>query len=76
MNTADTLVPVIYDLDPETGEATGMVRPFCSDECRNAFIPENLPHVAHGREDVILNFGFVPKCEQCGAFVADTDDLP
>lgn len=67
--------PVIYELDPDTGEATGVVRPFCSDECRNAYIPENLPHVEHGSEDVVTHFGFVPKCEQCGRFVADSRSL-
>lgn len=62
--------PVIFELEPETGEATGTVRPFCSNECREAFIPDNLPHVAYGQNSV-YEFGFVPKCEQCGAFVEE-----
>jgi hypothetical protein len=30
--------PALYDLDPDTGEATGLVLWFCSDRCRRDFV--------------------------------------
>lgn len=71
--TSDT-VPVTYDLAGEPREATGIVHPFCSNECRDAFIVAHqlemgTGRIALGREDAVGNFGFVPKCDQCGSFI-------
>lgn len=58
-------VPVIIDLDPETGESTGTVHPFCSEECRASYIPENLPHVAY-EPNTLSDWDEATVCEQCG----------
>ena len=59
-------VRVIFDLD-ENGEATGVVHPFCSDKCRDAYIPEQLPNTEYGVCFVSHFANDDLRCEQCGA---------
>jgi hypothetical protein len=63
----DVLVPVLFELDPDTNEATGTVMPFCSTSCRDAcggVQYEGFTKSAVGNSSV-NDFGFDPHCEQC-----------
>lgn len=58
----------IFEIDPETKEATGTVSPFCSETCRTkagdtafpGFKASVLGTSHHG------DFGYTPHCEECG----------
>lgn len=55
--------PVLFELDPQTKEATGVVAPFCSHRCRAA----SRQFSAHAEgTSVAGDFGFAPECEGCG----------
>ena len=56
-------IPVLYELDPQTQEATGTVAPFCSVRCRAASQPFSVH--AEGTS-TSGDFGFAPQCENCG----------
>jgi hypothetical protein len=59
-------VLVLFEVDPETDEATGAVHAFCSDRCRDEF-PRRNADVTYAtgiaEED---SWGFAPKCGSCG----------
>lgn len=62
------MVPVLYQLDPDTGDATGTVMPFCSTDCRDACGALRYPglrtvRLGHSR---LSACGFNPQCEHCG----------
>lgn len=61
------LVPVLFEVDPETSEANGVVMPFCSVTCRSA-CGTSYPGMRKTSEgtSALSSFGYEPKCEQCG----------
>lgn len=61
--------PVLFELDKETGEATGTVMPFCSKECRDACGGTSYTGFARSSEGSSRfgDLGYDPQCEQCGA---------
>jgi hypothetical protein len=64
----DLLMPVLFELDPDTNEATGTIIPFCSISCRDACAGtqyEGFAKSATGT-DSITPFWFDPQCERCG----------
>ena len=67
---AENSFPVLFQVDPESKEATGTVMPFCSDDCREASAND------HGMGEVVKgvskpeDFGYTVHCEQCGMPVA------
>ena len=60
--------PVLFELDKETGEATGTVMPFCSEKCRDACGGTGYSGFARSSEGSSRfgDFGYDPQCEQCG----------
>ena len=58
------MIPVIYDLDPDTGEATGTVHFFCCTGCRSQS-PHKLPDASNYGDNPIgyVSSGIV--CETC-----------
>lgn len=65
----------LFEIDPETREATGTVVPFCSEKCRHeAKSSLDFPDHTEGISD-LADFGFTPKCEQCGADVSTVTTL-
>lgn len=76
-SVADVRLPVLFDLDPETGEATGTVMPFCSNTCRDAAGGEQCPGFkksAAGHSKV-GDFGYDVHCEQCGKTIVPSGDV-
>lgn len=69
-------IPVLFQLDPDTREATGTVMPFCCEQCRSACGDgHGLGLVAHGETDP-GDFGYDVQCEECGAPVARSAPRP
>lgn len=60
-----TRFPVLFQIDPETKEATGTVMPFCSESCREACSEHGLGETVAGMADE-KDFGYEVHCEQCG----------
>jgi hypothetical protein len=62
-----SLVPVLFELVPETTEGTGAVMPFCSFACRSAcgFNYLGLKKATAGIA-TLEDFEYDPHCEQCG----------
>ncbi|MGF6440217.1 hypothetical protein [Paraburkholderia youngii] len=60
--------PVLFELDKETGEATGTVMPFCSTACRDACGGTSYAGFPRSSEGTsrFSDFGYDPQCEQCG----------
>lgn len=57
----------LFQIDPETREATGTVVPFCSEKCRHeAKSSLDFPDHTEGISNH-ADFGFDPHCEHCGA---------
>lgn len=63
-----TAFPVLFELDPQTKEATGTVAPFCSNRCRAA--SRQFSAHAEGTSEA-GDFGFAPECEGCGEEIFD-----
>lgn len=59
------MFPVIYDLDPETNEATGTVHFFCSTGCRSQS-PHKLPDASNYGENGPAEVPAGSVCELCG----------
>lgn len=61
-------MPVLFELDPDTNEATGTVMPFCSTSCRDACGGTQYAGFAKSSAGTssLNDFGFDPHCEQCG----------
>jgi len=60
----------LFEIDPETKEATGTVVPFCSETCLNeAKSSVNFPGHTEGVSGP-HDFGFVPRCAQCGTEIS------
>lgn len=60
----------LFQIDPDTREATGTVVPFCSENCRHEAkssldFPDHTEGIS-GPHD----FGFVPHCGQCDAEIS------
>lgn len=71
-NRATTNVPVLFERDPQTGEATGTVKPFCSVKCRHESERKQVtgdPQTIRGTSS-INDFGFDPQCEECGVDIS------
>lgn len=63
---AETYVPCLLEVDPETLEATGTVSPFCSVACRSlAMTSIGFPVMQFGVRK-LSDFGYTPHCEECG----------
>ena len=58
-------IPVLFEIDPVSREATGTVMPFCSTTCREACTTHGLREVKAGMSS-LASFGYQPHCEQCG----------
>ena len=54
----------LFEIDPETGEATGTVMPLCSPACLET-AKQTLPGWRAG-ESPANAFGYQPQCEECG----------
>lgn len=70
--SADYAFPALFEIDLDTREATGVVHAFCSNKCRDTyehFYEENLRLKAG--TSTSRDFGFVPKCEECGGYVEE-----
>lgn len=67
-------MPVLFELDPATSEATGTVMPFCSTRCLEACGGTQYAGFAKSSAGTtsLNDFGFDPHCEQCGADIALT----
>lgn len=63
-------IPVLFQLDPATREATGTVMPFCSDACRAACGDEHGLGLTVKGNSAVSDFGYEVHCEQCGKPVA------
>ncbi|KWU26353.1 hypothetical protein [Burkholderia cenocepacia] len=60
-------LPVIFQLDASSGEATGTLAPFCCNACREAARAEiGFSRMVDGTTQ-LSDFGYIPHCEQCGA---------
>ena len=58
--------PVLFQVDPQSKEATGTVMPFCSPACREAAgMNHGLGETRQG-ESTSSDFGYTVHCEQCG----------
>jgi hypothetical protein len=65
----------LFQIDPDTREATGTVVPFCSEKCRHeAKSSLDFPDHTEGISDH-ADFGFDPHCEQCGAEITSSATL-
>ncbi|MGY6251812.1 hypothetical protein ACXIVK_00010 [Paraburkholderia caledonica] len=60
--------PVLFEIDPESNEATGTVMPFCSSACCTACGGEKYPGFRKAKEGTshLSDFGYDPQCEECG----------
>ena len=63
-------VPVLFEIDDDTGEATGTVHPFCSESCRLDRVGETtVLALPHGIGIVVGTSTDVDRqaiCENCG----------
>ncbi|HIH2745412.1 TPA: hypothetical protein ACYLN4_001092 [Burkholderia lata] len=60
--------PVLFEIDPDSNEATGTVMTFCSPACRDACGGTAYPGFRKAKEGTsrLSDFGYDPQCEQCG----------
>lgn len=62
-------VKVIYEKDPETGEANGVIHFYCSSFCRDRDFERMVTHChLEAGEDVLADDGLV--CEYCGTRIS------
>ena len=61
-------INVVFETDPETKEATGVIAPFCSEMCRTHAGGINMKrfHAASLGTSSVSDFGYSPRCELCG----------
>lgn len=59
----DKKMPALFEID-EYGEANGTVYWFCSDECREKFVPDNDPIMLKPGDD--NNYDDQSSCAECG----------
>lgn len=66
-------IPCIFEVDPNTKEATGTVAPFCSEGCRYKAGGERYPgfKVASIGVSRLSDFGYEPHCEDCGSEITE-----
>lgn len=65
----------LFQIDPDTREATGTVVPFCSEKCRHeAKSSLDFPDHTEGISDH-GDFGFDPQCGQCGTEITSPATL-
>lgn len=58
--------PVLFQIDPQSKEATGTVMPFCSPACREAAGTNHGLGETRQGESTSSDFGYTVHCEQCG----------
>lgn len=61
----DTLC--LYELDEDTGEATGRITFYCSEACRNARKSDRIPEAEGLTHDAIEG----TVCDNCGVVVCE-----
>lgn len=72
-SSQDKGMPCLYEIGDD-GEATGVVKPFCSESCRQKALSTTTGNWSLGTSG-LNSFGYTPQCECCGCSITEVKEL-